>query len=147
MSLNLKHTEASFSPSPIDLLYLRVAEMPRKRDMVIFVQVTDDRCWTDKSIALPLLHRRTRGNLGIYCRIHTTMCTATKQGVLTYRGLSFHQLNLLSICTGDLDPTTRYNRCISGFTHSIKVHTWLCLYEAMPIDTIHISMKHYTISQ
>jgi hypothetical protein len=35
---HLKHTEASFSPNSIDSLYLRVAEMPRTRDMAIFVR-------------------------------------------------------------------------------------------------------------
>jgi hypothetical protein len=59
ISLDLKHTEASFSPSSIDSLRLRVAEMPRYRDLSIFVRTTD-RCQT---IALPLAAQaRMRGN-------------------------------------------------------------------------------------
>ena len=68
MSLDLKHTEASFLPSPIDWLYLRVADMPRCRDLAIFVrttdnrqQTTDNRQQTDKPIALPLLRMRAHG--------------------------------------------------------------------------------------
>ncbi len=63
MSLDLKHNEASFSPSSIDSLYLGVAEMPRCRELAI-VQTTDDR-WTNR---LPLAaHARTRGNCYRLC--------------------------------------------------------------------------------
>ena len=34
---DFKHTEASFLPNSMDSLYLRVARMPRSRDLVIFV--------------------------------------------------------------------------------------------------------------
>ena len=37
-----KHTEASFSPVSTDSFCLRVAQMPRSRDVAIFV-ATDDR--------------------------------------------------------------------------------------------------------
>jgi hypothetical protein len=59
MSLDLKHTEASFSPSSIDSLYLRVAEMPRCRNLAIFVRTTDDR--RTNQLLYPLLHMRTPG--------------------------------------------------------------------------------------
>ncbi len=59
MSLDLKHTEASFSPSLIDSLYLRVAEMPRCRDMAIFVWITGDR--RTNQLLYPLLRMRAHG--------------------------------------------------------------------------------------
>jgi hypothetical protein len=59
MSLDLKHTEASFSPSTIDSLYLRVTEMPRCRDLAIFVRTTDNR---QTDCLTPAAHARTRGN-------------------------------------------------------------------------------------
>jgi hypothetical protein len=62
VSLDLKHTEASFSPGSIDSLYLRVAQVPSSRDMAIFGSTDDRRQTTDKQIALPLLRMRTRGN-------------------------------------------------------------------------------------
>ena len=37
MSLNLKHTEACFSSNATDSLCLLVAQVPRPRDMMIFV--------------------------------------------------------------------------------------------------------------
>ncbi len=61
MSLDLKHTEASFLPSPIDLLYLRVAEMPRCPDLAIFVRTTDDRRQTQTDYFTPAAHARARG--------------------------------------------------------------------------------------
>jgi hypothetical protein len=60
MSLDLKHTEASFSPSSIDWLCSRVAQLPRSQNMAIF-GAPDDRT-TDTPITLPLLRMRTRGN-------------------------------------------------------------------------------------
>ena len=36
-----KRIEASFSPMSTDSLYLRVAQMPRSRDIAIFVPTTD----------------------------------------------------------------------------------------------------------
>jgi hypothetical protein len=65
VSLDLKHNEASFSTNSIDWLCLRVAQVPRSRDMAIFVS-TDRQ--TDKPIALPLAaHARTRGK---YCCLY-----------------------------------------------------------------------------
>ena len=40
MSLDLKHSEASFSPKSIDSLCLRVAQMPTSRSMAIFMLTT-----------------------------------------------------------------------------------------------------------
>jgi hypothetical protein len=40
---NLKHTEVGFSMNSIDLLCLRVAQMPRSRDLTIFMLTTDRR--------------------------------------------------------------------------------------------------------
>ena len=37
MSIDSKHAEAHFSPNATDSLYLLVAQVPRPRDMVIFV--------------------------------------------------------------------------------------------------------------
>jgi hypothetical protein len=56
-SIDFKHTEAIFSPGSIDSLYLRVAQVPRSRDMAIFGFMTD------KQIALPLLRMRTRDHM------------------------------------------------------------------------------------
>ena len=36
MSLDSKHTEASFSPTLTDLLSFRVAEVPKSQDLAIF---------------------------------------------------------------------------------------------------------------
>jgi hypothetical protein len=61
VSLNLKHTEASFSPISIDSLCLWVAQVPRSQNMAIFVQ-------TDRQISrllYPLLHMRARGVISI----------------------------------------------------------------------------------
>jgi hypothetical protein len=59
-----KHNEAGFSTILIDLLCLRVAQVPRSRDLAIFVLTTNrqqtDR-QTDKPIALPLLRMCARG--------------------------------------------------------------------------------------
>ena len=61
MSLDLKHTEASFLPRPIDSLYLRVAEMPRCRDLAIFVRTRDRRQTIDgqTDYLTPDAHART----------------------------------------------------------------------------------------
>ena len=40
MSLDLKHAEARFSPNATDSLYLLVTQVPRPRDMAIFVLTT-----------------------------------------------------------------------------------------------------------
>jgi hypothetical protein len=50
-----KHNEAGFSTISTDSLCLRVAQMPRSRDLAIFVLTTD------RPIALPLLRMRARG--------------------------------------------------------------------------------------
>jgi hypothetical protein len=41
MSLDLKYTEAGFLPSSIDSLRLKVAQVPRSRDMAICVSTND----------------------------------------------------------------------------------------------------------
>ena len=65
-----KHTEASFSAILTDMLYLRVAQMPRSPDLVIFVLTTDYRRQT-KPITLPLAHA-----CGIIIqKAHQTFCT------------------------------------------------------------------------
>jgi hypothetical protein len=53
-----KHNEAGFSTISTDSLCLRVAQMPRSRDLAIFVLTTDRQtdCFT------PAAHARTRGN-------------------------------------------------------------------------------------
>jgi hypothetical protein len=60
---DLRHNEAGFSMISTDSLCIRVAQMPRSRDLVIFVLTTDDR-QTHKPIALrnPAAHERTRDN-------------------------------------------------------------------------------------
>jgi hypothetical protein len=58
VSLDLKHTGASFSPNLIDSLCLRVAQVPRSRDVAIFVLTT-----TQRPITLPLEHVRGVINL------------------------------------------------------------------------------------
>ena len=57
VSLDLMHTEASFSPNSIDLLCLRVAQTPTSRDMAIFVLMTTTMTMT-QPITLPLAHAR-----------------------------------------------------------------------------------------
>ena len=52
-----KHTEASFLPISTDSLCLRVAQIPRSRDVAIFVVMTNNRRQT-KLIALSLAHAR-----------------------------------------------------------------------------------------
>ena len=47
-----KHIQAIVSLIPTDWLRLRVAQVPRCQDLVIFVMTTDGQ--TDKPIALPL---------------------------------------------------------------------------------------------
>jgi hypothetical protein len=42
LSLDLKHTEVSFLPNSIDSLCLRVAQMPRSREVVIFWTTLSD---------------------------------------------------------------------------------------------------------
>ena len=58
VSLNLKHTKASFSPSLTDLLCLWVAQVPRSRDMETFVLTTTMMTTTRPMITLPLAHAR-----------------------------------------------------------------------------------------
>ena len=55
MSLDSKHAEARFSPNATDSLYLLVAQVPRPRDMAIFVLTTTT---TTRPITLPLAHAR-----------------------------------------------------------------------------------------
>ena len=50
MSLDLKHTEASFSPNVTDSLCLRVTQVPRSRDKAIFMLTTTT---TTRLITLP----------------------------------------------------------------------------------------------
>ena len=50
-----KHIQASLSLIPTDWLRLRVAQVPRCRDLVIFVVTKDRR--TDRPITLPLRMR------------------------------------------------------------------------------------------
>ncbi len=78
MSLDLKHTEASFLPRPIDSLYLRVAEMPRCRDLAIFVRTTDDR---QTDYLTPAAHARTRGNDMTLCIIYQVTWLQLAEGV------------------------------------------------------------------
>ena len=52
MPLDSKYTEASFSPTLADLLYLRIDQVPRCQDLAILVVTTDRQ--TDKPITLPL---------------------------------------------------------------------------------------------
>jgi hypothetical protein len=59
VSLDLKHAEATFSPSSIDSLCLQVAQVPTSRDMAIFVS-TDDRRQTTR-LLYPLLRMRVCG--------------------------------------------------------------------------------------
>jgi hypothetical protein len=49
---DLKHNEAGFSTISTDSLCLRIAQVPRSRDLAIFMRTTD-RQQTDKLIALP----------------------------------------------------------------------------------------------
>ena len=57
---NSKHIQASFSLIQTDWIRLRVAQMPRSQDLVIFVVTTDGQTdgqtdrWTDRSIILSL---------------------------------------------------------------------------------------------
>ena len=55
MPLDSKHTEASFSPKSTDWLRLQLTQLPRSRDLVIFVPTTT---MTTQPIALPLVHAR-----------------------------------------------------------------------------------------
>ena len=54
MSLDSKHAEAPFSPNATDSLYLLVAQVPRPRDMAIFVLTITTT--TTPPITLPLAH-------------------------------------------------------------------------------------------
>jgi hypothetical protein len=71
-----KHNEAGFSTISTDSLCLLVTQMPRSRDLAIFVLTTDDR-QTHKPIALPLLPRvlllrmRTCGVMSTAISVHT----------------------------------------------------------------------------
>jgi hypothetical protein len=58
-----KHNEAGFSTILIDSLYLRVAQMPRSRDLAIFVLMTDaGQTDTQTNCFTPAAHAHTRGN-------------------------------------------------------------------------------------
>ena len=76
-----KHTEASFSPISTDSLCLRVAQIPRSRDVAIFVPTTDDR-WQTKPIALPLAHARGVMRMHVvttrYCHVVLAIVTHFK---------------------------------------------------------------------
>jgi hypothetical protein len=54
---NSKHNEASFMPISTDSLRLRVAQMPRSRDLAIFVMMTDQDRQTNQLLS-PLLRMR-----------------------------------------------------------------------------------------
>ena len=54
MSFDSKHSEARFSPNATDSLYLLVAQVPRPRDMAIFVLTTT----ITRPITLSLAHAR-----------------------------------------------------------------------------------------
>ncbi|MCG8626415.1 MAG: hypothetical protein MJE68_31005 [Proteobacteria bacterium] len=59
MSLDSKHAEARFSPNATDSLYLLVAQVPRPRDMAIYVLTTTTTTTsTTRPITLPLAHAR-----------------------------------------------------------------------------------------
>ena len=61
MFLDSKHAEAHFSPNATDSLYLLVAQVPRPRDMVIFVLTTTTTTMTTtttRPITLSLAHAR-----------------------------------------------------------------------------------------
>jgi hypothetical protein len=62
----LKHTEAGFSMISTDSLYLRVTQMPRSQNLVIFA---GDRQTTDKLIALPLLRMRAHGVISGWAKL------------------------------------------------------------------------------
>ena len=55
-----KHTEAHFSPNSTDSLCFLVAQVPRPRDMAIFVLTTTTTTMTTttRPITLPLAHAR-----------------------------------------------------------------------------------------
>jgi hypothetical protein len=60
-----KRFEASLSTICTDSLCLRIAEVPRCRDLAIFVRTTDDRRQTTDTQTdcfTPAAHARTRGN-------------------------------------------------------------------------------------
>ena len=54
MSLDPKHTEASFSPHSTDLLNLQLAQVPTSPDLAIFVSMMTT--MTTRPITLPLAH-------------------------------------------------------------------------------------------
>ena len=58
ISLDSKHTEARFSPNATDSLYLLVAQVPRPRDMAIFLLTTTT---TTRPITVTLPLARARG--------------------------------------------------------------------------------------
>jgi hypothetical protein len=81
-----KHNEAGFSMVSTDLLCLRVAQVPRSRDLAIFVLMTDrqqiDR-QTDKPIALPLLrmcaHGVTNTKTGMFLHVMNIFSSSQKR--------------------------------------------------------------------
>jgi hypothetical protein len=77
--------EASLSTISTDSLCLRIAEVPRCRDLAIFVRTTDDRRqttdnrqWAHKPIALPLLRMRAHGVKMEVTHIHSHTQTPTR---------------------------------------------------------------------
>jgi hypothetical protein len=63
---DLRHNEAGFSTISTDSLCLRVAQMPRYRDLAIFVLTIDGQTYTDTQTGsfTPAAHPRTRGTRG-----------------------------------------------------------------------------------
>jgi hypothetical protein len=61
LPIDSKHNEVSFSTISTDLLYLRVAQMPRCPDLAIFVLTDKQTNGQTEPIALPLAHTRERG--------------------------------------------------------------------------------------
>ena len=64
----LKHTEASFLPNLIDLLCLRVTQVPRFPDLAIFVLTTDDDRYNQ--LLYPLLRMCMWGNYARFCSLY-----------------------------------------------------------------------------
>jgi hypothetical protein len=64
-----KHNEVDFLTIPTDSLYLRVAQMPRSRDLAIFC--ADDRRRTDiqTDCVTPAAHARTRGKYTVKVKV------------------------------------------------------------------------------
>ena len=72
VSIYLKHTGASFSPSSVDSLCLQITQMPRSPDLVIFALMTDNRRQTQPiTLLLAHVHRVIKGEI-LY--IHVGIC-------------------------------------------------------------------------